>query len=97
MNRMNENSQTEKTVLKLNAPSKYSLKECLEELKFGRKAQDQRMINSFISQLECGNMLDSLDIAANDYASENPHLDLSTQYQSFIAGSLFMNEKLKSE
>ena len=31
-----------------------------------------------------------LDIAANDYASENIHLDLSAQYSAFIAGAHYV-------
>ena len=41
-----------KPVLKLHAPSKYSLIECLEELKFGRTASDQILIDSFIAQIQ---------------------------------------------
>lgn len=37
--------------LKLNKPSKYSLGECLEELKFGRTSSDQKLIDLFISQI----------------------------------------------
>ena len=44
-------SNSEKLILKLNSPSKYSLKECLCELKFGRTASDQKLIDKFISQI----------------------------------------------
>lgn len=47
---LNDNKYSEIT-LKLNSPSKYSLRECLEELKFGRTASDQKLIDKFISQI----------------------------------------------
>jgi len=37
---------------KLHTPAKYSLEECLSELKFGRTAEDQKMIDMFILQLK---------------------------------------------
>ena len=39
------------TPRKLTAPANYPLTECLEELKFGRKAEDQKQIDSFIKSL----------------------------------------------
>jgi hypothetical protein len=50
-NNQNKSVRASFTDLKLNAPSKYSLRECLEELKFGRTASDQKLIDNFISQI----------------------------------------------
>jgi hypothetical protein len=51
-NNQNKSVVASSNDFKLNSPSKYSLKECLEELKFGRTSSDQRLIDKFILQIE---------------------------------------------
>lgn len=41
-----------KKVSVLNSPSAHSLKECLQELKFGRRAADQKIIDKWIAELD---------------------------------------------
>lgn len=47
----NSGSQTSETpVLKLHAPSRYSLTECLQELKFGRNSIEQNFLQECIDE-----------------------------------------------
>lgn len=85
-------------ILKLRAPVKYPLEECLEELKFGRTAEDQQMLRIFIEQLKFPptppvkkeeTFLDRLNVEKAELNERHTKLD------SFIKSEAF--EKLPDE
>jgi len=78
---MSESNQVtgfnEKSILrKLNAPSRYSLQDLFAELKFGRRAEDQKYLDRLINEL---NNEDYTDSEMLDYLQ-----DIMTDDENFV-------------